>query len=186
MADFSQFLPIVLKNEGGWVDNPHDPGGATNKGITFQTFKMYASLVEAPPTLDSLRAMTDDQAGKIYKVEYWDNIFGDEIQDQNLANIFCDFHVNAGYHAVELFIKTLNSMGSNHSPTSRLTRSVMDSLNVHDSSEVYMEYRSGRITYYRQLVQEHPMLRIFLKGWIARVNSFPAVKVPGRPDSGAN
>lgn len=181
MADFSQFLPIVLRNEGGWVDNPKDPGGATNKGVTFQTFKTYAGLLGVAPTIDNLRKLTDDQAGKIYKVEYWDNIFGDEIQYQNLANIFCDFHVNAGYHAIEIFVKTLNALGGNHPPSARLSRRVMDALNNHDSMEVYMEYKEARIGYYKQLVQEHPMLRIFLKGWIARVNSFPDVKVSGRP-----
>ena len=181
MADFSQFLPMVLRNEGGWVDNPSDPGGATNKGITFHVFKTYSPLLGVAPTLDNLKKLTDEQAGKIYKVEYWDTIFGDEIQYQNLANIFCDFHVNAGYHALELFIKILNSLGSNHHPGGRLTRLVMSSLNNHDSVEVYMEYKAGRISYYRQLAQEHPVLRIFLKGWIARVNSFPDVAIPGRP-----
>ncbi|OYQ36210.1 hypothetical protein CHU95_05315 [Niveispirillum lacus] len=179
MADFSQFLPIVLRNEGGWVDNPHDPGGATNKGITFYTFKKYAHLLNMAPTLANLKKMTDEQAGRIYKVEYWDPIFGDEIQYQNLANIFCDFHVNAGYHAIELFVKILNTLGNNYHP-SRLTRRIMSSLNDHDSTEVYMEYKSGRISYYRELAQEHPVLRVFLKGWIARVNSFPDVVVPGR------
>lgn len=186
MADFYQFLPIVLRNEGGWTDNPKDPGGATNKGITFSTFKSYAtSLLGVTPTLTNLKNLTDDQAGKIYKVEYWDNIFGDEIQYQNLANIFCDFHVNAGFHAIGIFVKTLNSLGSNHSPTAKLTRKVMDSLNDHDSTRVYMEYKSNRISYYRQLVQEHPVLRVFLNGWIARVNSFPNVKVPGHPGLGS-
>lgn len=184
MADFAQFLPIVLRNEGGWVDNPSDPGGATNKGVTFHTFKAYAALLSVAPTLANLKKLSDEQAGKIYKVEYWDPIFGDEIQYQNLANIFCDFHVNAGYHAIELFVKTLNSLGSNHAPSGRLTRRIMASLNDHDSTEVYMEYKAGRIGYYRSLAHEHPVLRIFLKGWIARVNSFPDVAVPGRPAPG--
>ncbi len=177
MADFSLFLPIVLRNEGGWVDNPADPGGATNKGITIHTLKEYSKLIEVEPTIDSLKKLTDEQAGKIYKVEYWDSIFGDWITYQNLADIFCDFHVNAGYHAVEIFIRTLNALGANHPPQVRLTQQIVESLNNHDSMEVYVNYKAARIAYYRQLVQEHPMLRTFLKGWIARVNSFPDVTV---------
>ncbi|MFM2041481.1 MAG: hypothetical protein RLY86_57 [Pseudomonadota bacterium] len=177
MADFAQFLPIVLRNEGGWVDNPHDPGGATNKGVTFHTLKTYATLIGVPPTLDSLRALTDDQAGKIYKVEFWDNVFGDEIQDQNLANMLCDFYINAGHHAIDVFMQTLNHMGSNHTPGGRLTRRVLQSLNFHDQDVLYMQYKAARKNYYQQLVLHHPVLRTFLKGWLARVDSFPNVPV---------
>ncbi len=177
MADFSQFLPILLRNEGGWVDNKYDPGGATNKGITFKTFQSYAPrILNIKPTLDNLKNLSNDQAGKIYKIEYWDPIFGDDIQLQPLANIMCDFHVKAGYQAVKLFIGVLNSLGSNHHVDSRLTRKIMESLNSHDSVEVYMEYKEGRKAYYRQLAQEHPALRRFLNGWLNRVNSFPDIK----------
>ena len=47
MADFATFLPLVLANEGGWSDNPHDPGGATNRGITARTFAAVADRL--PP-----------------------------------------------------------------------------------------------------------------------------------------
>jgi len=181
MADFSQFLPILLRNEGGWVDNPSDPGGATNKGITMRTFREYApKLLEVTPTLGNLKALTDEQAGKIYKSCYWDVIFGDEVLFQPLANILCDFYVNAGVHATEIFIKTLNALGSNHHPEDRLSRRVMESLNYHDIGQVYMEYKAARISYYRSLVHEHPVLRVFLRGWINRVNSFPDVDLSKR------
>lgn len=184
MADFSLFLPVVLRNEGGWVDNPADPGGATNKGITIATLRAYGpKLLNIDPTISALKKLTDEQAGKIYKLEYWDPIFGDEIQFQPLANIICDFRVNAGYHANELLLKVLNNLGSNHSPGGKLTRQVMESLNYHESAEVYMEYKAGRIAYYRNLAQDHPVLRRFLRGWINRVNSFPNIRVPGRPDT---
>jgi lysozyme family protein len=186
MANFAQFLPVVLRNEGGWVDNPADPGGATNKGITIATFRAYGpKLLHVNPTIEELRKLTDEQAGKIYKLEYWDPVFGDEIQFQLLANIVCDFYVNAGYHAHELLVKVLNNLGSNHPPCGKLTRKVMESLNHHDSAEVYMAYKAGRIAYYRMLAQDHPVLRRFLRGWLNRVNSFPNVKISGQPDSHA-
>ena len=42
MADnFEASLKMVLKHEGGFVDHPKDPGGATNKGITRQTYESF-------------------------------------------------------------------------------------------------------------------------------------------------
>ena len=177
MANFNQFLPTLLKHEGGWSDDPVDPGGATNKGITLHTFKAYGPklLNVQQPTVTQLKILTDDQAGRIYKSEYWDTVFADEIQFELLAHMLCDFHVNAGHHAITVLIRVLNSLGSNHVPAGRLTRKVLDSLNDHDPAEVYMDYKAARIAYYRSLALEHPVLRKYLRGWIARVNSFKDV-----------
>jgi lysozyme family protein len=174
MADFNKFLPILLQNEGGWVDNPRDPGGATNKGVTIGTLREYGPrLLGIPANIENLRALTDEQAGRIYKSQYWDSIYGDDIELQDLANIVCDFSVNAGFHATRLFIVVLNNAGADHNPNGRLTPKILDSLNNHEVPEIYMHYKAGRIAYYRNLVQEHPGLRIFLRGWLNRVNAFP-------------
>ena len=80
MADFNSFFPTLLKHEGGYVDDPVDPGGATNKGVTLATFRQCVqSLLGIESTLANLRALTDAQAGTIYKALYWDKIRGDQI-----------------------------------------------------------------------------------------------------------
>ena len=50
MASFDLFLPIVLRFEGGYVDDPTDPGGETNKGITMATFQQCSHEVGSPGT----------------------------------------------------------------------------------------------------------------------------------------
>jgi lysozyme family protein len=183
MADFKKFLTFLLNNEGGLVNDPADPGGLTNKGITLRTFKVYGrSILGVEATPANLANLTNDQAGRIYKREYWDTVFGDEIQHELLAFMLADFHVNAGYQATLVFLKVLNSFGSNHPPSGRLTRKIMDSLSYHDPDEIYMEYKRARIAYYHSLAQEHPAFRRYLHGWIRRVNELQDVKVPGRPD----
>jgi len=42
MASLDLYLPQLLRFEGGYVDDPADPGGATNLGITLATFERYA------------------------------------------------------------------------------------------------------------------------------------------------
>ena len=80
MASFDAFFPTLLKHEGGFVDDPVDRGGATNKGITMKTFQTCArQYLNTDPTLDNLKALTDAQAAKIYKSMYWDKVRGDDI-----------------------------------------------------------------------------------------------------------
>lgn len=67
--NFADALRSVLVHEGGYVDHPRDPGGATNKGITLAVFQRHfgASLGK-----DDLRAITDEQVAHIYRTGYWD------------------------------------------------------------------------------------------------------------------
>jgi len=176
MADFNLFLPILLKHEGGFVNNPADPGGATNKGITLATFTEFADkLLHVAPTLENLKAMSDASAGVIYKFQYWDKTFADEIALQDLANIIVDFRVNAGANAIKLLQRVLNDLGATPAlavdggmgPTS------LKCLQATDQVAIYRKYRAGRIDYYNQLVQNQPSLKPFLTGWMNRVNSFP-------------
>jgi lysozyme family protein len=130
MADFNQYLPMLLRFEGGWVDNPADPGGATNLGITWRTFHIFAEkILKIAPTLQNLKRLTDEQAGKIYKTEYWDAIYGDDIEHQLLADMICDFYVNAGWHAITILLKVLNRNGANFHISMRITPKVIEVIN---------------------------------------------------------
>ena len=180
MASFNEFLPILLRFEGGFVDDPDDPGGATNKGITLQTFRTCAnSLLGIEPTLESLRNLTDAQAGTIYQALYWNKVHGDEIALQELANIVCDFFVNAGGSAAKLLQTILNEMHSGVEVDGVMGPACMRALAGADQAEVYSRYKQGRINYYQDLARRQPSLAKFLKGWLKRVNAFPDIQ-PGR------
>ena len=176
MADFNSFFPTLLKHEGGYVNDPVDPGGATNKGVTLATFRQCAqSLLGIEPSLDNLRALTDAQAGTIYKALYWDKVRGDQIASQPLANIVFDFQVNAGANASRLLQRVLNTLGA--SPQIAVDGAIgagtLAALAKADTVAVYTAYKQGRKDYYTNLVKQRPPLAKFLKGWLARVDSFP-------------
>lgn len=176
MADFNTFFPTLLKHEGGFVNDPADPGGATNKGVTIATFELCAArLLDIRPTLDNLRALTDAQAATIYKALYWDKVHGDEIALQPLANIVFDFQVNAGANASKLLQRVLNTLGASPQLTvdGAIGASTLAALSRANSVAVYAAYKQGRKDYYTNLVNQRPALGKFLKGWLARVDSFP-------------
>lgn len=97
-ANFAKCLDFVLHGdgvtfwgEGGFVDNPADPGGATNRGITLQTY----CAVNPEGTLAGLKALTDAEAGAIYKALYWAPVQADALPAGVDLMVF-DMAVNSG------------------------------------------------------------------------------------------
>lgn len=171
MASFDIFLPMLLQFEGGYVDDPEDPGGETNKGITMSTFQECShEILGIDPTSDNLKGMTDAQAGIIYKERYWDKMEGDSIGFQDLANIVCDFFVNSGTNATKLLQHVLNTMGANVVEDGVIGQASLQALSALVPVDVYRRYKQGRIQYYENLGQKFPK---YLNGWLNRVNSFP-------------
>jgi lysozyme family protein len=171
MASFDIFLPILLGFEGGYVDDPSDPGGETNKGVTMATFRQCShELLGIDPTSQNLINLTDSQVGIIYRALYWDKMNGDDFQLQDLANIVCDFYVNAGTHATLLLQNILNSMGGHVVADGGIGPATLGALNGVDLVAVYRQYKQGRINYYQNLGQRFPQ---FLQGWLNRANAFP-------------
>jgi lysozyme family protein len=171
VASFDLFLPTLLRLEGGYVDDPSDPGGETNKGITMAIFRQCShELLGLNPTSENLKSLTDSQAGIIYRANYWNKMRGDEIQLQDLANIACDFYVNAGTHATIMLQRILNSMGAHVVEDGVIGPASIQAMNGFNQADVYRQYKQGRINYYQSLGQRFPQ---FLQGWLNRVDAFP-------------
>jgi len=83
-AAFDYALAFVLGQEGGYSNNPNDPGGETNFGISKRAY----------PDLD-IASLTHEQAAAIYRRDYWERIKGDELP-YAIALITFDSAVNCG------------------------------------------------------------------------------------------
>ena len=92
-ANFFKSLDLVLKHEGGFVDHPDDPGGATNKGITHKTYSKW--LGRPLEDVDELKSIPDEHVQLIYKQDYWDKIMGDDLPNGVDFCVF-DWAVNSG------------------------------------------------------------------------------------------
>lgn len=92
-ANFAQSLSLVLQHEGGYVNHPRDPGGATNRGVTqtvYNDWRVGSGLPER-----GVRDITDAEVMAIYKKLYWDKVKGDELPVGVDYCVF-DFAVNSG------------------------------------------------------------------------------------------
>ncbi|MCA3668709.1 MAG: glycoside hydrolase family 108 protein [Methylobacterium sp.] len=89
---FPAFMPQLFDHEGGYVDHPRDPGGATNLGITLATLREWRGQ---PVSKDDVRALTKEEATRIYEERYWNRIEGDRLLAGPDAMLF-DVAVNSG------------------------------------------------------------------------------------------
>lgn len=87
---------FIARWEGGWADNPDDPGGATNKGITIGTYTQWLrEHGQAVPTKDDLRNISDEETDRIFYEWYWLRSGADKIE-WPLCLAHFDTAVNAG------------------------------------------------------------------------------------------
>lgn len=89
--NFAACLAHVLASEGGYVDHPEDPGGATNRGITLATYRRYCTGA----TKADLRAISDEMVATIYRNGYWDRLRADDLP-AGLDLVAFDAAVNSG------------------------------------------------------------------------------------------
>lgn len=174
MANFYQFFPTLLNLEGGFVDDPDDVGGATNKGITFNTFKTISeALLNIKPTIDNFKNITNNQVSIIYKKIFWDSIKGDEIKDQKVAEIIFDAKVNQTRFAIKLSQRILNMIGLKISIDGIFNDKTLNTLNIANPIRFYNLYKAGRENLYRNRAEKIPSQKKFLRGWLNRLKHFP-------------
>lgn len=102
MANIDKLIPFILKWEGGFVNDPTDRGGATNKGVTLATYEAYCKRKGYPrPTVERLKNIPDAHWREIVKTMFWDKWKADDIHSQKVANILVDWVWGSGIHGIK-------------------------------------------------------------------------------------
>lgn len=160
MADFKKALKKVLKWEGGFVDDPDDLGGRTNKGVTQRTYNIYYS--------GDVKDITDEQVEAIYRAGFWKKIGGDDIKDQSVAELLFDYAVNSGVKTAVIKIQKLVEVNDD----GVMGKITLGAINAKDPKTLFNELWDVRAAYYKAIVAKRPTNQKFLKGWMNRLNSY--------------
>jgi lysozyme family protein len=152
MTGFEDAFQKLLLHEGGYVNDPDDPGGETKYGITKRTY----------PDVD-IKSLTTDQARAIYKRDYWDRVSGDVIGSTRAAAVF-DFAVNAG---VGTSIRLAQTVAGTAADGVMGPKSIA-AISSTDESLFVAAFRLGRIARYTHLCEKNPKLKKYLFGWVRR------------------
>lgn len=107
LASFDTSTRRVLADEGGYSNDPDDPGGPTNKGITIATYRRY---VNPNGTIEDLKRLTVAQAEVVYKARYWDAVRGDNLPAGVDYSLY-DYAVNSGVGRAGKVIRRLVGLG---------------------------------------------------------------------------
>lgn len=142
---FNAYFPELIKREGGYVDHPRDPGGATNWGITLATLQAARSK---PVSKQDVRNLTQVEARSIYRANYWDAIKADDLP--------------AGLDALAFDIAVNHGVGR-----WRQWAPLAKGLSPQDAIRAITERRRR---FYRSL----PTFKTFGKGWMRRADGVEA------------
>jgi peptidoglycan L-alanyl-D-glutamate endopeptidase CwlK len=161
--NFARVQPFVDKWEGGYVDHPSDPGGATNMGITLATLARWRGH---QVTKQDVKALTREEAWRIFKSFYFDVVEGDSLP-LPLAAIVYDAAVLHGPGRSAEFLQTaLNQQGTNVKVDGAIGPETIKGVSAANLRRLLEDCITLRESYLRG----RPHFPTFGKGWINRIN----------------
>ena len=174
--NFERSLPFTLQWEGGYVNNPADPGGATNRGVTQNTYNQY--LAGKGRRAADVRAISDAEVSDIYRSMYWAASQCDAIAWALCAAHF-DTAVNTGpKQAAKLLQRAVGV--ADDGAIGPETLAAVAAANPQTAVATYCDKRAA---FYDALIQNKPSLATFRAGWMHRVSALRAFCGVGGPIS---
>ena len=155
LTKFDDIIDIVIKHEGGYVNDPKDLGGETKYGITKRFY----------PDVD-IKKLTVAEAKQIYYDDYWVKNKVPQMPD-NLKHIYFDMCINQGKGtAVKVLQRAVNSKGGDLEVDGGLGPKTIEAINKYKPCD--NRTRCYRLKHYYDLVNKKPEQEKFLFGWFRR------------------
>ena len=183
MPDVRQIAAEIVAREGGFVNDPADPGGATNHGVTIGTLRALGRDVNRDGQVDvaDVRALSSAQAVEIFLSQYFDRPGLSRLPNA-LQPIVFDMYVNAGAMAVKLLQRMLKTCGyavRDDGVIGPATMAAATTEAAKGAQALIDRYGVARRDFYYALADARPASRKFActraggkGGWITRAESF--------------
>lgn len=152
-------VEVVLKHEGGYVNNPNDPGGETKYGISKRSY----------PHLD-IKNLTRDQAIEIYHRDWWEKYQYGKIENLKVATKVFDLSVNMGPAQAHMILQGAVNfvIDSGLKVDGILGPKTLAATNAVDAEKVRQVMRYKAAEFYYSLAKKRKESREFLLGWLNR------------------
>jgi hypothetical protein len=155
--NWDKSFAMVIKSEGGFVNNPKDPGGMTNLGVTRSNWQAY---LNRDVTEAEMRALTPDAVKPFYKAMYWDKIKADQLPS-GVDYAAYDFAVNSGTGKAAKFLQEIAGVVADGA----IGPKSLEAINACDPKQTIDDLCDMRLNFLKHL----STFDTFGKGWSIRV-----------------
>jgi lysozyme family protein len=185
--DVRQIAEEIVAREGGYVNDPDDPGGPTNHGVTIHTLRRLGLDLTRDGRIDArdVQALSRDQAVEIFLTHYFTGPGIGALPEPLQPSVF-DMYVNAGSNAVRLLQGLVTEMGFPCDADGVIGPQTLRAVHAaHDAAPGHIvdAYGIARRNYYYDLAERRPASRKYARrrdggkgGWILRAETFIAPK----------
>ena len=161
-SNFDASFDLLIASEGGYVNNPKDPGGETNLGVTKAA---WAAYLRRPVAAGEMKKLTKDMVKPFYKTEYWNKVQGDKLPI-GIDYLAFDFAVNAGTGQSAKFLQ--RACGATED--GQIGTNTLGKLATMRPRELIDNFSEIKRRFYKDIVVRKPEQILFLVGWLRRVD----------------
>jgi len=185
MPSVREIAKEIVAREGGYVNDPDDPGGATNFGVTINTMRRLGLDLDRDGDVDAqdVKQLTRSRAVDIFVTYYFERPRIAELPEALHATVF-DMYVNAGGNAIKILQRLLNEMGYPCVVDGALGPNSIGAARAADAAapqHLVDAYGIARRNYYFRIADRRPASRKYARtraggkgGWIKRAEEFIA------------
>lgn len=187
MRSVESIAAEIVRREGGYVNDPDDPGGATKHGVTIGTMRGLGLDLTGDDKVDAadVRALDPTRAAAIYVAHYFERPKLNLLPEPLQASVF-DMQVNAGNNAIKLLQRLVTAMGfpaADDGAIGPKTLAAVEAAAAAAPEHIADAYGIERRNYYYRLADQRPASRKYARrrdggkgGWIVRAEEFIAAR----------
>jgi lysozyme family protein len=171
-SKIEKLAPIVAKWEGGFVNDRVDKGGATNMGITINTWKQLGYDKNGDGLINNtdMKLLSKDDFKFVLR-KYWDKWLADKIKNQSIANILVDWYWGSGKWGIVIPQRDILGVSAD-GVVGEKTIAKLNEMIDKDAEALFDKIYAARVKFLDNIVKNNPSQKRFIKGWKNRLADF--------------